>query len=88
MALEILGRVRGTEVGSAVSALSLLALCRAVDQREQVLGGALVAGGEGTGAEGGAGGGGGLAGASWGGGGGGGGGGICRRRVSGLSDLL
>lgn len=88
MALEILGRVRGREVGRAVRALSLLALCRAIDQREQVLGGALVAGGEGTGAEGGAGAGSRLTGACWGGGGGG-GSGICRRRrVSGLSGLL
>ena len=63
---QILSRVRGRQVGRALRAVSLLALRRAVDQREQVLGGALVAGGKGAGAEVCAGGGG-LAGACWGG---------------------
>lgn len=81
MAREVLSRVRRCERGRALRALALLAMGGAVDQREQVLGGALVARGEGARAEVGAGGDG-LAGACW--GGGGGGGGVWRRRVSGL----
>jgi hypothetical protein len=65
VARQVLGRVPARNVGSALLEVALLALGCAVDQREEVLGGALVAGGEGAGAEVGAGGG--LAGACWGG---------------------
>lgn len=73
VAREVLSRIRRREGGRALRALALLAMGGAVDQREQVLGGALVARGERAGAEVGAGGDR-LAGACRGGGGGGGGG--------------
>lgn len=81
MAREVFSRIRRREGRRALRALTLLAIGGAVDQREQVLGGALVARGERAGAEVGAGGNR-VAGACWGRGGGGGG---VWRRVSGLA---